>query len=595
MTATSRTICNPLDIEYRYQDVRFSGVIGGIDLGGARRSVHREAADPSIVRYGGRYLLFASMSRGFWHSENLIDWTYRPTDRLPPFDYAPDVREIDGALIISASRKNGNSPFFRSRDPLSDDFTQVSPGTFPFWDPSIFQDDDGRIYLYWGCDNVQPLYGVELDRDLTPIGEPTALVTSDVSRRGWEQTGEDYVIPEPTTERERLTTQFMGTSPYLEGAWMTRVGARYYLQYAAPGTQWNTYADGYFTAESPLGPFTYSPHSPFSSKPGGFITGAGHGSTFQDEWGNWWHAATMRISVNDIFERRIGIFPAGFDDDGVLFCNQSFADYPFRVPDGPFDPWLQQRPEWMLLSYRARASASSAAAGHQPDLSVNEDVRNWWASSGPGVGEWLSLELEGERMVSAIQVNLADHALAELAPRLHEGADSGHTWRGIYPTHDAAEVLIEGSRDGADWTVLFDGSDTGEDRPHALIVLDEPRPLRFIRVTARALPFGGAFAVSGLRVFGRGAGSAPPLVAADAVRLDALTARLTWNAAAGAQGYNIRYGVSPDKLYRSWLVYDRTHLDVPSLNADQATWFAVDSFNENGVTLGKPTSSAGRA
>lgn len=188
----------------------------------------------------------------------------------------------------------------------------------------------------------------------------------------------------------------------------------------------------------------------------------------------------------------------------------------------------------------------------------------------------------------SIQVNLADHALAESAPRLHEGADGGHTWRGIYPTHDAAEVLVEGSRDGADWTVLFDGSGTGEDRPHALIVLDEPHPLRFIRVTARALPFGGAFAVSGLRLFGHGEGSAPPPVAADAVRLDALTARLTWNAAAGAHGYNIRYGASPDKLYRSWLVYDRTHLDAPSLNADQETWFAVDSFNQNGVTLGQP-------
>ena len=30
---------------------------------------------------------------------------------------------------------------------------------------------------------------------------------------------------------------------------------------------------------------------------------------------------------------RIGLFPAGFDDDGVLFCNQNFADYPMVVPD----------------------------------------------------------------------------------------------------------------------------------------------------------------------------------------------------------------------------------------------------------------------
>ena len=585
MTA-NRVWCNPLDLPYRYQDVRFSGAVRGIDLGGPRRSVHREAADPSIVRYQGRYLLFASMSRGFWHSDDMVDWSYHPTAKLPPFDYAPDVREIDGALIISASRKTGHSPFFRSVDPLGDDFTEVSPGTFAFWDPSIFQDDDGRIYLYWGCDNVQPLYGIELDRDLTPIGEPVPLVGSDVARRGWERTGEDYVIPEPTTERERLTAQFTGTAPYLEGAWMTRVGDRYYLQYAAPGTQWNTYADGYFTADSPLGPFSYAEHSPFSSKPGGFITGAGHGSTFQDQWGNWWHAATMRISVNDIFERRVGIFPAGFDDEGVLFCNQSFADYPLVTPAGTFDPWVQREPEWMLLSYRAHAQASSAAEGHEPALAADEDARTWWASAGAGVGEWLSIEIDPGSHVHAIQVNLADHALAESAPLLVDGADSGHTWRGIYETHTSAQFLVEGSLDGQEWSILFDGAAGGDDRPHALILLDEPRALGFIRVTAQSLPFDGAFAVSGLRVFGRGQGDTPSAVTATAVRVDELCARLVWDAAPGAQGYNIRYGSSPDKLYRSWLVYERTSLDVPSLNAGQDAWFAVDSFNENGVTLG---------
>lgn len=58
------------------------------------------------------------------------------------------------------------------------------------------------------------------------------------------------------------------------------------------------------------------------------MTGAGHGSTIADKYGNYWHASTMRISVNHDFERRVGLFPAGFDKDGVLYCNQNFADYP---------------------------------------------------------------------------------------------------------------------------------------------------------------------------------------------------------------------------------------------------------------------------
>ncbi|WAX81379.1 hypothetical protein [Streptomyces sp. KMM 9044] len=135
----------------------------------------------------------------------------------------------------------------------------------------------------------------------------------------------------------------------------------------------NTYADGYYTASSPLGPFEYAPSSPFSSKPGGFITGAGHGSTFQDAHGNWWHAPTMRISVHHEFERRVGLFPAGFDADGVLFCNQNFAGYPMTVPDRRIDPWAGTFAGWMLQSFHTKTTASSFAEGREPDLAVNEN------------------------------------------------------------------------------------------------------------------------------------------------------------------------------------------------------------------------------
>ena len=40
-------------------------------------------------------------------------------------------------------------------------------------------------------------------------------------------------------------------------------------------------------------------------KPGGFMNGAGHGSTMEDLNGNIWHTATMRISRNHNFERRV--------------------------------------------------------------------------------------------------------------------------------------------------------------------------------------------------------------------------------------------------------------------------------------------------
>lgn len=587
MNEPQRTICNPLDLAYRYQDVRFTGVVNGMKLGEPTRSVHREAADPSIVLYKGRYYLFASMSAGFWHSDDLVIWEFQPTDKLPALDYAPDVREVDGALIISASRKEDDCPFFRSEDPLADDFVEVSPGSFPFWDPSVFQDTSGATYLYWGCDNQTPIRGVELDKEFHPVGEPVSLIASNTVERGWEQVGEDYLRPAPTTEREKLIAQFMSADPYVEGAWMTEREGTYYLQYSAPGTEYNTYADGYFTGSSPLGPFSYSSHSPFSSKPGGFITGAGHGSTFQDRHGNWWHAATMRVSVNDVFERRIGLFPAGFDDDGVLFCNQNFADYPFAVPDAPFDPWTP--PKWMLLSYKAQISATSSAPGHEPSLAVDEDIRTWWVAGTREPGASVTLDLAADKVVNAVQVNLADHELGVIAPEATEGADKGHTWRGILPRHEPTEILVETSVDGENWEVIADSRGGESERPHALIVLDGATRARYVRVTGGRQPFGGAFALSGVRVFGRGDGDAPEPAVARATRIDARTAAIVWEPVEGATGYNVRYGTDPEKLYHSWLVLDRASLELRSLNAGVDYWVAVDAFGEAGITTG-PTS-----
>ena len=47
------------------------------------------------------------------------------------------------------------------------------------------------------------------------------------------------------------------------------------------------------------------------------MKGAGHGDTFQDKHGNWWHVASTVISQRHMFERRIGFFPVQFTQDGA--------------------------------------------------------------------------------------------------------------------------------------------------------------------------------------------------------------------------------------------------------------------------------------
>ena len=571
-------LINPLNIPYQFQHYN--------------KQASREAADPTLIFFKGRYYLFASMSGGFYYSDDMLHWDWHENRELTPFRYAPDVRQVGDWLIFSSSDRDP-SAIYRSKDPLNDDFEKISE-PFPFWDPNTFQDEDGRVYFYWGCANTTPIYGQEFDPEtMTPIGEKKELVFGAPDRHGWERP--DYPGRPKEQGKEglamrlyRLAMHLSGSDkkPFIEGAFMNKWNGKYYLQYAAPGTELATYGDGVYVGGSPLGPFTYQAHNPFSSKPGGFITGAGHGSTIEDAYGNLWHASTMRISVNANFERRLGLFPAGLDRDGLLFCNQNFADYPLEIPEGKFDPH-SIKPKWMLLSYKKNVAASSYREGHEPVKALDEDIRSCWCARG-SAGEWYRLDLGDVYEIHGIQLNFSDVEvpMLEVDKALRSNVYTSNRYIDPDPTL-RTRYLLEGSADGSTWFSLADKLGAETNLPHDYIELDGLK-LRYVRVTAEKLPYDEPFALSGLRVFGLGNEPAPEAVKAfDVERPDALTAKLSWKAADRAIGYNVRFGIAPDKLYSSHMVYGQTEVLLTMLNAGQSYYAAVDAFGEGGVTEGE--------
>ena len=54
----------------------------------------------------------------------------------------------------------------------------------------------------------------------------------------------------------------------------------------------------------------------------------------------------------------------------------------------------------------------------------------------------------------------------------------------------------------------------------------------------------------------------------------------------GAIGYNVRFGIAPDKLYSSYQVYGSEEALITTLNAGETYYYAIDAYNENGVTEG---------
>ena len=135
----------------------------------------------------------------------------------------------------------------------------------------------------------------------------------------------------------------------------------------------------------------------------------------------------------------------------------------------------------------------------------------------------------------------------------------------------------------------LDKSNSFKDTPNDYTQLDVPETLRFIRYRNVKMPM-PSLAISEIRVFGNGTGKAPQKVKSLKLvrQADKRDIDISWTPVKGAQGYNILWGVAPDKLYSSWMVYDNNELFMKSLTVGQDYYFCIEAFNENGVSERTP-------
>lgn len=548
-----KTYCNPINIDYGFTPIPNFSEAGR----------HRATADPVITFFKGDYYLFSTNQWGYWWSSDMSKWNFVPRKFLKPYHKvydelcAPAVFVLGDTLLVIGSTYEKNFPIWMNTNPRVDDWKEaVDSFKAGAWDPSFFLDDDNRLYLYHGSSNTYPLYGQEVDRKLLqPIGERHDLLKLHDDEHGWERFG------------EYNDNNFM--SPFVEGAWMNKHNGKYYLQYGAPGTEFSGYADGVYVSDKPLGPFTYQEHNPFSYKPGGFARGSGHGATYQDRYKNWWHVSTMVINVKNNFERRIGIWPAGFDKDDILYCNTAFGDYPHYLPTGEEDHLKSRFTGWMLLNYNKPVAVSSTYGDFHANNAVDESIKTYWCAASAKAGEWIQTDLGEVSTIKAIQINYADQDADILGKR----TDIYHQYR------------LWQSVDGKIWKILVDKSRNKTDVPHDYIELSKPVRTRFIKMENIHMA-NGKFAISGLRVFGKGNGAVPAQVKNFIVlrqQSDKRNCWMKWYPSTDAYAYNIYYGIAPDKLYNSIMVYDVNEYYLKALGKNTTYYFTIEPINENGI------------
>ncbi|WP_144080126.1 discoidin domain-containing protein [Flectobacillus major] len=552
------TYCNPIDIGYRYNFEQMNEHIS-----------YRSGADPVIINHKGEYFLFVTISGGWWHSKDLFSWNYIVPDKWPMEDMcAPAAVSVRDTLYLFQSTFQ-QRPIFYSTEPekgklkfLNRWLPQLPKDIGP-WDPALFHDPDtDKWYMYWGSSNVYPIFGAELDKSKKLTYKDKTdykpLVFLDPYQHGWERFGPDHAD---------------WVKPFIEGAWMTKHKGKYYLQYAGPGTEYNVYGNGTYIGDDPLGPFTYAPYNPISYRPGGYMTGAGHGNTFQDNYGNYWNTGTPWLAVNWPMERRISMFPAGFDSDGQMFSNTRFGDWPHYLPTQKWQDRDALFTGWMLLSYQKPVTVSSVQDTiHIAKNLTDEGRQTFWVAKQNKAGEWVSIDLQHESEIRAVQVNYIDYK-----NNVFDSDSSVYT-----------QFKLWGSKDGKKWELLHDLSqEPKRDRACAYIELTKPykgRYLKYEHTYVKAVNL----AIGEIRVFGNGLGKLPEMpTGLQAKRQkDERNVDIQWNKVSNAVGYNIRWGIEKDKLYQTYQVYaDQPNaLQIRALNLGQKYFYAIEAFNENGVS-----------
>ncbi|SHI33087.1 F5/8 type C domain-containing protein [Tangfeifania diversioriginum] len=566
-----QTYCNPLDIDYTYMVYNSS-----------RNISYRSGADPAVIEFRGEYYMFVTRSFGYWHSTDLVNWQFiKPAQWFFEGSNAPTAFNYKDSVIYFAGDPAGYGSILYTDDPKSGKWTPTASITNNIQDSELFIDDDGRTWLYWGSSNVHPIRVKELNKDdrFLETGVQKELINLVEEEHGWERFGENNFHP---TLKEG----------YMEGASMTKHDGKYYLQYAAPGTQFNVYGDGVYIGETPLGPFTYMKNNPMSFKPGGFTNGAGHGVTVKQTNGQYWHFATMALASNSHWERRLCMFPTYFDDEGLMHSDTHYGDYPRFAPSHPTK--AGQHNGWMLLSYKGKTTVSSSQMQIRKSTSTDDDYditempleknsegkitsevltdespKSYWVAEANDHKQWVEIEMLNPGKIYAVQLNYHDHET------------------GIYTRTDGLRhrFTIEVSEDGGTWETVVDRSNSWKDSPNAYIVLNQPVEAKFVRYKNIEVP-GPNLAMSEIRVFGLGAGEKPAQVKGFNVNResDRRNATFSWNPVKSAQGYNIRWGIAPDKLYHSWLVYDDNELLMRNLDKNTTYYFTIEAFNENGIS-----------
>lgn len=456
------------------------------------------SGDVSVIKENGKYYMFCT-GGGAWISDDMLNWTFQRVDNVP---VAPDVIKYKGSFYMCGN----DCPLYKSDNILGPyvsvgdwkNTPDVAGGWNGAFDVHIFIDEDSKPYLFYPGRGVSGIYVVPLDpNDLSRFNGPVKHLFGFNSDHIWERYGEMNEYPDVA---------------WVEGPWLQKHKGTYYLQYSASGTQWKTYAEGYYTAKSPMGPYTYAPNNPLLQKTEGLVTGTAHGSIVEGPDGNLWQFYTIVLS-NPPGGRRIGMDRVTFDKEGNM--SVKITDTPQWAPKAVSDPTKGNSGSIPVTINKFRAmnalsTVSSEQPGRDAAYAVDNSSGTWWEPASTDAAPSLTIELSPATRFDVVQLfNIDSYRLMFTGGR--RGGRPAAPTAQAQPSPDVYQYKIEVSTDGKTYSQVLDQTNNTVSR-NTIFGEIPPVKCRFVRLTMTNWPKASPLGIIEFTVFGKSAGSLPAAV-----------------------------------------------------------------------------------
>ncbi len=287
--------------------------------------------DPFLFTHEGKYYMTSTetgTSYRLYESEDLRNW-YRITDIFYSSGSDGWVRgslwqpEIvvgeDGKFYLYYCGINDNSSLrigVAAADKLTGPYVDCFDAPlfdlgYANIDPHLFQDEDGKMYLYYSRDcsenvvdghHVSQIYVVEME-DYTHVKEGAEHIQLITPEQPWELLNNaDY--------------------QWNEGPDMLKHDGKYYLFYSGGFYGDRSYSMGYAVSDSPMGPFVKYEGNPIISSTEN-ASGPGNNSFFHTldgkELFNAYHTHTIAAMAGG--NRKLTIDRCGWREDGTFYMN----------------------------------------------------------------------------------------------------------------------------------------------------------------------------------------------------------------------------------------------------------------------------------